>query len=109
MGHGPDNRLAGQKILQMSCYLLHHKGGCRAGNIYLCAEEPAKQARVDVVAACGDVTRMVDRSMALIAINSPGEVVDGVYMKRREQQHRHIDQQENPGKHLLPVCDAVMC
>jgi hypothetical protein len=32
-----------------------------------------------------------------------------VYMKRREQQHRHIDQQENPGKHLLPVCDAVMC
>lgn len=108
MGHNPDNRIAGQEKLQMSCYLLHHKDGYRAGYIYLCAEEPTRQALINVVAACGDVSRVVNRSVALIAINKTGEVADGMYMKRSKQHHRHIYQQDNPGKQLLPASDAVM-
>ena len=93
----------------MSCYLLHHKGGYRAGNIYLCAEEAARQALINVVGACCDVSRVVNRSVALIAVDNPGEVVEGVHMKRSKQHHRHIYQQDNPGKQLLPASDAVMC
>ena len=69
----------------------HHNGGYRAGNIYLSAEEPARQALINVMVAGSDVTRVVNRSVALIAVNNPGEVVDGVHMKRSKQHHRHID------------------
>ena len=109
MGHNPDNRIAGQEKLQMNCYLLHHKGGYRAGYIYLCAEETARQALINVMDAYGEVPRMVSRSVALVAIDSPGEVVDGMHMKRSQQHHRHIYRQYYPGKQLLPASDIVMC
>lgn len=108
MGHDPINRLDGQEKLQMRCYLLHHKGGYRAGNIYLCAEEPARQALINMVVACSDVSRVMNRSVALIAVNNPGEVIECMDMKRSKQQHRHIDQQHNPGEQPLPASDAVM-
>ncbi len=108
MGHDPANRLDGQEKLQMSCYLLRHEGGYRAGNIYLCAEEPARQALINMVVACSDVARMVNRSVALIAVNNPGEVIESMDMKRSKQHHRHIDQQHNPGEQPLPASDAVM-
>ena len=60
MRNGPDNRLVGQVKLQMDCRLLHHKVGGQAGNIYLCAEETARQALINVMAACGDVARVVN-------------------------------------------------
>lgn len=71
MVHDPINRLDGQKKLQMSCYLLHHEGGYSAGNIYLCTEEPARQALINMVVACSDVARVMNRSVALIAVNNP--------------------------------------
>ena len=108
MSSNPDHRIASQEKLQMSRYLLHHQGGYRAGNIYLCAEEAARQAFINVVAACGDVSRVVNRCVALIAIDRTGEVADGMYMKRSKQHHRHIYQQDDPGKQLLPESDAVM-
>ena len=92
MGHDPDNRLASQEELQLGCKRLYHKAGYRAGNINLCAEESARQALINVVVTCGDVTRMVDCSMALVAIDSLGEIVERMYMKRSQQHHRHIDQ-----------------
>ena len=73
--------------------LLHHQAGRREGNIYLCAEEPARQALVNVMVACRDVPRMVNRSVALITIDSPGEIVDGMHMKRSKQHNRHIYRQ----------------
>ena len=109
MRNGPDNRLVGQVKLQMVCRLLHHKVGDHAGNIYLCAEETARQALINVMVACGDVPRMMDRSMALVTIDSFGELVEGMYMKRSKQHHRHIYQQYNPRKQLLPASNAVMC
>ena len=62
-----------------------------------------------MVVACGDVARMVDSSMALVAIDSLGEIVERMHMKRSQQHHRHIDQQYYPGKQLLPASEAVMC
>ncbi len=60
MGHNPDNRIASQEKLQMNRYLLHHKGGYRAGYIYLCTEESARQALINMKFAYGDVTRVVN-------------------------------------------------
>lgn len=77
----------------MGCDLLHHHAGRREGNIYLCAEEPARQALVNVMVACCDVARMMNRSVALITIDSPGEIVDGMHMKRSKQHNRHIYRQ----------------
>ena len=93
MGHDPINRLDGQEKLQMSCYLLHHEGGYRAGNIYLCAEETARQALINVMVACGDVARVVNSRMALalLAVYCLGEIVKRMHMKRSKQHHRHID------------------
>ena len=109
MGHDPDNRLASQEGLQMGCERLYHIAGGRAGNIYLCAEESARQALINVVVACGDVARMVDSSMALVAIDNLGKIVEGMDMKRSQQHHRHIDRQYHPGKQSLPASEAVMC
>ena len=109
MGHDPDNRLASQEKLQLGRKRLYHKAGYRAGNINLRAEESARQALINVVVACGDVARMVDCSMALVAIDSLGEIVERMHMKRSQQHHRHIDQQYYPGKQLLPASVAVMC
>ena len=75
MGHDPDNRLASQEEFQIACKRLFYKAGGRAGNIYLCAEESARQALINVVVACGDVARMVDSSVALVAIDSLGKIV----------------------------------
>ena len=60
----------------MSCNWLHHKGCYHVGDIYLRAEEAARQAIIDVMAASGDMTRMVNSSMALNAIDSRGVVVE---------------------------------
>ena len=109
LGYDPDNRLASQKELQMGCKRLYHKAGYRARDIYLCAQESARQALINVMVACGNVTRMANHSMALVTINSLGEVVCGMDMKRSKQHHRHINQQYHPRKHLLPGCDAIMC
>ena len=91
MGHDPDNRLASQEELQMGCERLYHIAGYRARDIYLCAEESARQALINVVVACSDVARMVDSSMALVAIDNLGKIVEGMDMKRSQQHHRHID------------------
>ena len=109
MGHGPDNGLAGQEILQTDCSLLHHLDGCRAGDINMGAQETARQALINVMADSGDVARVVNRGVALIAIDSLGEIVGGMYMKRSKQHHRHIDRQYHPGKQPLFASDAVMC
>ena len=87
---------------------LHHNDGYRAGKIYLSAKEPARQALIDVMAACGDVTRVVNRSVALIAVDNPGEVVEAMHMKRSKQHHRHIDQQDDPCKQTLLARDVDM-
>ena len=90
MGHDPDNRLASQEELQLGCKRFYHKAGCRAGNINLCAEKTARQALINVVVACGDVARMVDCSMALVAIDSLGEIVERMHMKRSQLNLRLI-------------------
>ena len=76
MCHDPCNRLGGHKELQVGCNWLHHKGCYHVGDIYLRAEEAARQAIIDVMAACSDVARMVNSSMALNAIDSRGVVVE---------------------------------
>ena len=93
MHNGPDDGLIGQEILQMDCRLLHHKVGDHAGNIYLCAEETARQALINVMVACGDVARVVNSCMALalLAVYCLGEIVKRMHMKRSKQHHRHID------------------
>ena len=93
----------------MGCDLLHLQGGYCARNIYLCAQEPARQALINVMVTRRDVARMVNRSVALVTIDSLGKVVDGMYMKRSEQYHRHIYRQYHPGKQSLFASDAVMC
>ena len=92
----------------MGCERLYHIAGGRAGNIYLCAEESARQALINVVVACSDVARMVDSSVALVTIDSLGEIVDGMHMERSKQHHRHIYRQHNPRKPSLLASDAVM-
>ena len=93
MHNGPDDGLIGQEILQMDCRLLHHKVGDHAGNIYLCAEETARQALINVMVASGDVARVVSGCMALalLAVYCLGEIVKRMHMKRSKQHHRHID------------------
>ena len=75
MRNGPDYKLVGQEILQVDCRLLHHKVGDHARNIYLCAEETARQALINVMVAGSDVARVVNRSVALVAVNSLGKLV----------------------------------
>ena len=93
----------------MGCDLLHHHAGRREGNIYLCAEEPARQALVNVMVACRDVARMVNRSVAFNAVNRLGDTDGGVHMERSKQHHRHIYRQYHPRKQPLLASDAVMC
>ena len=93
----------------MDCNLLCHMASYRAGHINLCAEEAARQALINVVGACGDVARVVYRGVTLVAVDSSGELVEGMHMKRSEQHHRNIDRQHDPRKQLLPAGDAVMC
>lgn len=93
LGHDPNDRIASQVILQLGRDLLHHQAGHRAGNIDLCAQEPTRQALINMMVACRDVARMVNCSVALVTIDSPGEIVDGMHMKRSKQHHRHIYRQ----------------
>ena len=109
MRHGPDDRHRGQEKLQMDSNLLCHMARYRAGHINLRAEEAARQAFINVVTACSDVARVVYSSVTLVTIDSPGELVKGMHMKRREQHHRHIDRQHDQRKQLLPAGDAVLC
>ena len=92
----------------MGCDLLHHMADYRAGNINLCAQESARQALINVMVTCRDVARMVNRSVALVTIDSLGEIVDGMHMERSKQYHRHIYRQHNPSKPSLLASDAVM-
>ena len=93
----------------MGCERLYHIAGYRARDIYLCAEESARQALINVVVACSDVARMVDSSVALVTIDSLGEIVERMHMKRSQQHHRHIYRQYHPGKQSLLASEAVMC
>ena len=93
----------------MNCYLLCHMARYRAGHINLRAEEAARQAFINVVTACSDEARVVYSSVTLVTIDSPGELIKGMHMKRREQHHRHIDRQHDPRKQLLPAGNAVLC
>ena len=93
----------------MDCNLLCNMARYRAGHINLCAEEAARQALINVVGACGDVARVVNRGVTLVAVDCLGELVEGMHMKRSEQHHRHIDRQHDPRKQLLPAGDAVLC
>lgn len=60
MGHNPDNRIASQEKLQMYCNRLYNKADHRVGDIYLCAQESARQALINMKFAYGDVTRVVN-------------------------------------------------
>ncbi len=89
--------------------LLCHMARYRAGHINLCAEEAARQAFINVVTACSDVTRVVYCGVTLVAVDCLGVLVEGMHMKRSKQHHRHIDRQYHPGKQSLPAGNAVMC
>ena len=107
MGHELDNRLATHEELQLNRSLRYHKAGNHMGHIYLSAEESTRQALVNVVVASSDVTRMVNRRVALVAEGDLGEIVGRMNMKRRKQHHRHIDHQHHPSKQSLPAGNAV--
>ena len=107
MSHHCNNRRGGCVKIYLAYTLFYKKTDYIFGYIYKSCKESARQAVIMMMLARSKVPRVVHRSVAIMAVDYYA-LIERVNMQRREQNHGHIDTQQDPGKRFLPASNANM-
>ncbi len=107
MSHHCNNRRGGCVKIYLAYTLFYMKADYIFRNIYKSCKESARQAVIMMMLAWSEVPRVVHCSVAIMAVDYYA-LSERVNMQRSEQNHGHIDTQQDPGKGFLPASNANM-